>query len=568
MPIRPRLPVLLLSLALGGAPIAAAAEPFVFVSLPDTQIYAEDRQPDSTRTPAVTDPRGTGAIFFDQTEWIVDHAAERRIRYVQHLGDIVQDGNDLGEWALAKDAMDLLLQADIPHGTVMGNHDDNHGPDYRSNYLTYFGPQEFDDRPWYTASSPAGAASFQRFEHEGVKLGFLNLSIDHPQAEVDWARGVVTDHPDTIFILGVHRYMWDLKLAGGRYGEDVQTIFGTFNQAQNPIDAVVDPVDAETLFQEFVSQHPNVLMIHAGHFHSDWLRLDGLNSAGQTILQILTDYQNSRNGGDGYLRIYSLDFDANTLSFETWSPTLDRKRTTIDHFVESIHLAWDQRDQVADELGLDEATYLAVLELLFKDTEAPDDFLLGHPALDTPEERAYYDQLLLDMFHGAPPAGFEDFLEWEGLWLQAFAANPNDPTDFSPAARSPERTLAIDFSQYFTASPEELLARAYDRLLVALTGLSDDDFKKARHRKKMLRAVDLSRAQSERGRYERAANVVRHTIERHADGCAKRDRPDTRPADWLQTCEAQAQIAPLTAELLELLASLDEEPKETLASAE
>ena len=99
------------------------AEPFVFVSLPDTQVYAQNRFPDGG-TPAVTDTRGTGAIFFDQTQWIVDHAAERSIRYVGHLGDIVQDGNNLDEWDRAKAAMDLLLDADIPHGTVMGNHDD------------------------------------------------------------------------------------------------------------------------------------------------------------------------------------------------------------------------------------------------------------------------------------------------------------------------------------------------------------------------------------------------------------------------------------------------------------
>ena len=34
--------------------------------------------------------------------------------------------------------MNLLLAADIPHGTVMGNHDDTHPPDYARNYLTYF----------------------------------------------------------------------------------------------------------------------------------------------------------------------------------------------------------------------------------------------------------------------------------------------------------------------------------------------------------------------------------------------------------------------------------------------
>jgi len=570
MLIRPPCWCRTLPLLLVAIPALAAAEPFVFVSLPDTQIYADDRQTSDTSTPAITDPRGTGAIFFDQTEWIVDHAAERSIRYVQHLGDIVQNGNDRTEWELSRDAMRLLLDADIPHGTVMGNHDDNdsdHGPTYRSNYLEFFGPPVFEDRPWYTASSPAGGANFQLLEHEGVKLGFLNFSIDHPQAEIDWATGVVTDHPDTIFIIGTHRYMWDLKLAAGRFGEDVTTIFGTFNVPANPVNAVEEPNDAEELFQEFVTQHPNVLMIHAGHFHSDYLRLDGQNSAGQTIVQMLTDYQNGRNGGDGYLRLYELDFDQGTLNFETWSPTLDRSRTTIDHFVESIHLAWDQRDSVADELGVSEEIYLALLDVLFKDTPSPDGFLLQHPDFDTEEERAYYDQLLLDMFGGEIVPGFENILDWEGLWIQGFAANPNDVFDFSPSVRSPNGSLPFDFSQYYTASPEQLLERAFDKLLVALAGVPDDDFLRAGARARLIKAVGLTRRQAERGRYKRATLILATNVVRHTDGCARGDKPDSRPPDWIQTCESQALVAPTVAELLELLAGFDEEPKGVVASA-
>ena len=477
---RARIVALLVALCplLGALPTSSQAEPFVFVSLPDTQIYADNRTPDG-RLPAVTDERGTGAIFYDQTRWIVDNRSKRGIRYVGHLGDIVQHGDDLEEWALAKDAMDLLRQADIPHGTVMGNHDDNHGPDYRSNYLAYFGPSFFEDRPWYRASSPAGAANLQLLEHEGVKIGFLNISIDHPQAELDWASGVVQDNPDTIFILGTHRYLYDVKITGGRYGEDVLTPLGIINLPQDPIAAVVEPNSAEEIFQKFVSQHPNVLMIHAGHFHSEWLRLDGLNGAGRTVLQILTDYQCSRNGGDGWLRLYEMDFDAGTFSFETYSPTLDRMRTVMDHFVETIFLAYDQRQQIMDLLDISESTYFLLLGAIFKDTPAPDGFLLQHPDFDTEEERAYYEKLLNEMFLGDPPEGFDDIVEWEGMWLIAFAANPGDPFDFSESVRSPSGSIGVDFYDYFTPSPAQLLARAFDEILMGLSALSPEDLRRS-----------------------------------------------------------------------------------------
>ncbi|GAB5452790.1 MAG: hypothetical protein Hals2KO_31180 [Halioglobus sp.] len=432
-----------------------AADPFIMVALPDTQIYSQNRFPDG-QLPAVTDPRGTGAIFFDQTQWIVEGAAN--IDYVAHLGDIVQRGENLTEWALAKDAMQALLDADIPHGTVMGNHDDippslvaAHGVDYRDNYLTNFGPEVFEGRSWYAGSSPEGAANWQQLEHDGYKLGFLNFSIDHPELELEWAEEILTANPDTIFIIGTHRYLYDFKLVGGRYGEDVNSILGNINIPQGAISSVDQPNSGEEFFEKLVSQHSNILMVHAGHFHSEWLRLDGRTPDDQPIIQILTDYQSTRNGGDGWLRKYYLDFEAGTFSYDTFSPLFDRKRTTIDHFVETIYLTWAERDNVKQVLGIEsDEVYFEALNLLLKDTPAPDGFLLEHPDLDDPLEQAYYLQYLNDLFLGDIPDGYENILEWENLWLSAFAADPGNPFDFSDGPRSPSYTLDIDYSAYFT----------------------------------------------------------------------------------------------------------------------
>ena len=426
------------------------AEPFVFVSLPDTQIYSDDRYPGDGRIPAVTDPRGTAEIFTDQTQWIANNADELGIRYVGHLGDIVQNGSNLDEWARAKASMNRLLDADIPHGTVMGNHDDNHGGNYMQNYLDNFGPQVFEGRPWYVASSPGGGANFQLLEHEGKKIGFLNFSIDQPQSEIDWANQIIELHPNVIFIIGTHRYLYDFKLASGRYGETVNSPFGPLKIQENFEDGVVTPNTGEDLFNELVSQHPNIVMIHAGHFHSEWLRLDGKNSAEQTVIQILTDYQSTRNGGDGWLRIYKMDFDNNKFEFETYSPTLDRYRTTIDHFVETIHVAYAERDQVMAALGFSEAEYFALLESLRDIPEVPNGFLYFHPDFNQPAERAYYNQYLSDLFHGNIPKGFEDIAAWEGLWLQAFAKDPRDPSNFDDWVRSPRGTMDVDYSAYYT----------------------------------------------------------------------------------------------------------------------
>ncbi len=545
---------------------AAGAEPFRFVSLPDTQVYAENRFPEPGRTPAVTDPRGTGAIFLDQTSWIVEMQEALGIRYVGHLGDIVQDGNDIAEWERAKAAMDRLLDADIPHGTVMGNHDDNHPPDYARNYLDYFGPQHFEDRPWYTAHSPGGGANVQVLEHNRYKIGFLNFSIDHPASEVAWAHDFVEQNPDTIFVIGTHRYLYDFKLAGGRYDEVVPTILGDISLPQSPVSAVVNPTGAEDLFHDFVTEHPNILMIHAGHFHAEWLRLDGLNDQAKLVIQILTDYQSTRNGGDGWLRLYELDFEAGAFRFDTYSPTLERTRSTIDHYVETIYLAWDQRDQVIDVLGATEELYLFFLEIAFKRSDdIPDGFLLQHPDFDTPEERAYYEQYLDDLFHGERPPGFENILDWEQLWAVGFANDPDDLTDFSDGVRSPQGELTIDFHDYFTASASQLAGWSFDELLEAAAGLSSADFRRPFGKRLLDFWLGLAAWLSERGSYDVAELILTNWVLPQLEGC---DDGNGNGWSWLwaffgrgpglfASCEAQALVEPLVAETATLLATLD-----------
>ena len=535
--------------------------PFVFVSLPDTQVYAENRFPDG-RNPVVTDERGTGAIFFDQTRWIVKNRDELGIRYVGHLGDIVQDGNDLVEWALAEQAMGLLRDADIPHGTAMGNHDDNVGTDYMRNYLDHFGPAFFEDRPWFTAASEGGGGNFQRLEHGNYKIGFLNLSIDHPQAELDWAQGIVEANPDTIFIVGTHRYLYDFKIAGGRYGEEVSTLLGDINLVDGDVPGVVDGNSAQQLFTDFVNRHPNVLMIHAGHFHAEWLRLDGTNGAGHLVAQILTDYQSTRNGGDGWLRVYELDFDAGTFSFDTYSPTLDRYRSTIDHYIETIYLAYDQRGQVMDVLGVDEQTYFNIIFGLLKDGPAPDGFLLQHPDLDEPHEQAYFQQYYDDLFMGDPPEGFEDFLEWENLWLIGFAADASDPFDFGDAVRSPRHTLDVAFQDYFAASSKQTTVFRMQALYDALQGLDPVELRFASAKTSLSGLLDRAYREVLAGE-DAAAAATLLQLRSHTDGCADRGSPDDGastgelPAaakDWIVDCDAQERIDP---RILELTSGLD-----------
>ncbi len=547
----------------------ALAGPFVFASLPDTQVYSENRPPFDGRTPATTYPEGTGAIFFEQTEWLVENADALEIRYVGHLGDIVQRGDNLTEWDLGKQAMNVLIAGDMPHGTVMGNHDDieSHPEGYAANYLTNFGPQVFEGFDWYMGASPYGGANWQLLEHDRYKIGFINFSIDQPRDEVLWAQEVVEQNPDTIFVIGTHRYMYDFKIGGGRYYEEVNTPLGVFNVQDDFVPGAINPTSAEDFFNQFVSQNENILMIHAGHFHSEWLRLDGLDREQKLIIQILTDYQSTRNGGDGWLRLYELDFENDEFRFDTYSPIIGRPRTTIDHYVETIFLAWDQRDQIRSVLGISEAEYLFLLELGFKRSGAiPDGFLRGHPDFDEPEERAYYQQYLDELFLGDPPPGFSNIEDFELLWQIGFAADPDDLSDFSDGPRSPQGKVSVSFMDYFTPNASQLSGWALDDLGEAMAALGAADLRGWLGRQ-LERRIEIAQWLGESGLYRLAEWVLQYFTLPLVDGCADRGRPDPNVPwfliffgaefpDAVKTCDAQATIHPEMVEAISVLDSI------------
>jgi len=52
----------------------------------------------------------------------------------------------------------------------------------------------------------------------------------------------------------------------------------------------------------------------------------------------------------------------------------------------------------------------------------------------------------MDLLNGNMSYGYEDIVEWEGLWLGAVAADLINPTDFSKELRSVGFALTVDYS--------------------------------------------------------------------------------------------------------------------------
>ena len=288
---------------------------FSLIGLPDTQNYSSSYP----------------QIYTAQTNWVVDNRTPLDIRYVSHYGDITNNADQVRQWQNADASMRVLDDAGVIYGVCPGNHDvtpsGGAGSAYiPENYRQYFGPQRFDGRPWYGGASPSGMSNCTYFSAGGIDVLQIHLDVDTPIAELAWAQGVLDANKDRPAMITTHRYLQEAEaytggvpaVPNGRYPNIWYAAEGFYNP---------NGIQSEDFYQWFLRKNTNIFMVTCGHFHGEW-RQQSPNVAGKPIQEVLADYQDDPNGGNGWLRIMRFDAAANTIDVDTYSPTLQAVRTS------------------------------------------------------------------------------------------------------------------------------------------------------------------------------------------------------------------------------------------------
>ncbi|MEM1011242.1 MAG: DNRLRE domain-containing protein [Planctomycetota bacterium] len=297
--------------ALLAAPTAALAQldnSFTLVALPDTQNYVTS----STRTLG----------FNAQTQWIADEVNgtnDRNIKFVTHLGDMVSSGDSFTQLNRANTAMSTL-DGVVPYRTLPGNHDyastgnKSTGTDA---YRNFFGPDRYAGQSWFGGADASGNNMYQRFSAGGYD--FIHLALEwrpdvnipfRTESPLDWAQSIIDANPDTPVILSTHEHLDDNP--AGRSGS------------------------GENVWNQLISRNDQIFMVLNGHYHSrpanepfndgEFHQVSD-NLAGRQVIEVLQDYQDYPNGGDGWLRLIDFQPDNNRIEFETYSPVLDEFQT-------------------------------------------------------------------------------------------------------------------------------------------------------------------------------------------------------------------------------------------------
>jgi hypothetical protein len=302
----------------GGAPGSggAPANFFTVVALPDTQYYAA-LYPE---------------IFELQVKWILDQREARRIAFVLHEGDIVNQ--DIApEWEVASRALHKL-DGLVPYVLAAGNHDylASGGIDDRTGTLIN---QYFPLAP--LAASPGFRGSFapDRVENTAQFLMMgampwlvISLEFGPRDAVLAWADGIVKQYPDMPAMIVTHAYQsWD----GTRYDHVAKPSFD--QQPYNPWQYSANPPpggvnDGEEMWRKLIRDNESIRFVINGHtFNPNTgnaaATLTSTHPSGAPVHQIVANYQETALGGAGYLRVMQFCPDEHELRVSTYSPYLD-----------------------------------------------------------------------------------------------------------------------------------------------------------------------------------------------------------------------------------------------------
>lgn len=297
-------------------PTPGNADPFTLVAIPDLQNYTYG---------------GRQGTMVQQSQWVIDTRNQLNTAMVVNLGDLVSEEENLTQWSRTNTALKILDDASIPNTVVAGNHDFNTTTGAFSEYDQFFPPSRYLDSKWipntaryggYLGQNLFGADpvdrrnmnNFALFSAGGRDWIILNLEWEAPSYATDWAKKVLAAYPDRTAIMVTHAFVG-------------------INGTRRTTPERPGGTSANQLWVDFVSQQCQIKLVLNGHFHNgdagEANRSD-LNRCGDPVQQILTDYQDRPNGGDGWLRYYTFDPATNTMSAKTYSPKLGAFETDAD----------------------------------------------------------------------------------------------------------------------------------------------------------------------------------------------------------------------------------------------
>lgn len=274
------------------SPERAREEPedsFTVTIIPDSQNYVEGQ--DGFLEDFMDDEL---SYFKAQRDWILDNQEDWNIRFVTHVGDVVDDPDSEHQWSQVEEILEPIPDK-IPFNVSPGNHDrEKTGDGYSlENFRKHFGPDEFQEYDWFESRGADGMVYRQEFSGGGQE--FQNIGLPHEPTESQLAAAGEAIREEGIpTIVTTHGYLRDNHDYSGRTRETV----------------LKDGNSGVQINDKLVKENEEVFAVLGGHsFRNKAKNDDGgeyvqVSGDGQdTLIELLANFQGRPNGGNGYLKL-------------------------------------------------------------------------------------------------------------------------------------------------------------------------------------------------------------------------------------------------------------------------
>ena len=292
---------------------------FTLVLLPDTQGYTQHHP----------------EIFEAQTKWIA--AKKDSIAFVLHLGDITNNNVD-SQWHQAVKAFGHM-DGKVPYSFVMGNHDmgtngsaDARNTNLMNKYLPYSKYSRFSS---FGGAFENGSMdnTWHQFKAGGYSWLVISLEFGPRDTVLNWAGKIIAAHPAHKVIIQTHAYMYsdESRMSETRQHKWLPQHYGI---GKTGVAGAVN--DGEQMWDKLGSRHANIVFVFNGHVVNDGTgKLGSSGVHGNKVYQMLSNYQygvtNAVKGGNGFLRIITIDPDGRRITVKSYSPFTGQYKTEEDH---------------------------------------------------------------------------------------------------------------------------------------------------------------------------------------------------------------------------------------------
>ena len=187
--------------------------------------------------------------------------------------------------------------------------------------------------PWYggylgqEADDPINRQNknnYELFSVGGLDFLVIHVELDWPDYSVAWADKIIKRYPNRRVILSSHAFL------------------NTSNARPTAAQFRSNGTSAEAVWQQIIKPNCNVFMVINGHYPGEGRRTD-LNNCGQPVHQVLMDYQDRANGGDGWLLSGQKHFGSGSgvTSFMLTSARPDGEQEPDWFVIEVAGVPWD-----------------------------------------------------------------------------------------------------------------------------------------------------------------------------------------------------------------------------------